>query len=897
MRKKIFEMLSRVATRRAWTVVAVALLLTVMAGVYAGVTLKLNANLDELVSEKLDYHKRYLDFLKEFGDEEYLYVVVDAEKDMPRAKQFIETLVKRLEGIDGLKDVIWRIDNPALEKNFLLYMTPEQLSALKAMVSDGPFAVGNIATWDGFAPLFGALATRISKPVSTKDEDELAQGFTFLDGLVGDMRAALAGPINYKSRLQELFFGDGETFDADGFYKNGDLLFVLIMPNKDYGTMEVIQKPLDRIREAIAQTKLEFPGIDAGLTGKPVLAADEIMTSNSDMTWATTIAIVLVGLVFIFFFRSISRPLLAMLSLVMGISWTFGFVALLFGTLNILSIVFAIILVGAAIEYAIHVVARYQEELAKTGDIEGSIRNMLVAVGPADATTAFTTAAAFLTITWTDFTAIAQLGVIAAFGIVLCLIAMLLVLPAMIVLRDGRRSRVSLKKVRAFALPHIGIIYRRPGTLFAASVVLTLAVIPFVWKVGFDNNLLNLQAKGLESVEYENLILEKSGETTWFARTAATTPKQSHAMARAFEKLPTVRRVDDVERILPEGQAEKMLAVREIAPSFQGLSFKPVGEQVDAASLMFELGRLAQALERLQEQAFRSGRVDAVEELDAFASKIRALAEELRSADQAKRARLGVLQEDFFGDLQRNLEILATGMEASQLGLADLPENVVRRFVSTTGRYSLYIYPKENIWDPVALERFVNDIRSVDPMVVGTPIEVHESGRLMRDTFLRSAALAFVVICLLVWIDFRSWRATVLAVMPLTVGTVWLVGMMGIFGVPFNMANFFAIPIIIGIGVDFGVHLVHRLRAEGSFEAIASATGKAVVLTAVANAIGFGTMMFAHHQGIASLGKIMAIGCVACLAAALIAMPPVARWLGWGRNGSREPSATLRVKK
>jgi hopanoid biosynthesis associated RND transporter like protein HpnN len=885
MRRKIFKFVAHLATVHFRKVVAAAVLITVISAAYAAVTIKLNANLDELVSEKLDYHKRYLDYLEEFGDEEYLYVVVDAGEDMPRAKDFIRSLVKQLDKVEGLRDIIYQIDNPALEKNFLLYMTPEQLTALRAMVGLGPFAVGNVSKWRSFSPLFGALATRIAQPVSTEDEAELSKNFGFIDGLLDDMSAALKGPIDYKSRLQELFFGDGDTFDADGFYRNGDLLFVLIMPQKDYGTMEVIQKPLEEIRAAIAETKAQFPGVDAGLTGKPVLAADEIMTSNKDMTWATTVAIVLVGLVFILFFRSFSRPILAMVSLVMGISWTFGLVALLFGTLNILSIVFAIILVGAAIEYAIHVVARYQEELAKTGDIAASVRQTLLLVGPADATTAFTTAAAFLTITWTDFTAIAQLGVIAASGIVLCLISMLVVLPAMLVIRDRRHTPDELKKVRSFTLPHIGILYRRPKALFVASAIFSLAVIPFVYKVYFDNNLLNLQAKGLESVEYEHLILEKSGETTWFARTAATTPKQSHEMAKEFEKLSTVRRVDDVERILPEGQDEKMKAVAKIAPAFQGLSFAGASDAVDVRGLMFQLGRLASELERLTEQAFSSGRIDAVEELERFSGKVRGLVAEIEKADKSQVARLGKLQGDFFDDMHKNLEILATGMEPENIALGDLPDNIVSRFVSPKGRYSLYIYPKENIWDPVALERFVNDIRSVDPMVVGTPIEVHESGRLMRETFLRSAVLAFIVICILVWIDFRSWRATVLAVMPLTVGTLWLLGVMGIAKIPFNMANFFAIPILIGIGVDFGVHLVHRLRAEKSFDAMASSTGKAVVLTAVANAIGFGIMVFARHQGIASLGQIMAIGCLCCLAAALFAMPPVAKWLGWGRNG------------
>lgn len=884
MRTRAFSFVSRLASAHPWKIAAAAAALTIAAGAYAAATIRLNANLDDLVSDRLDYHRRYIDFLNEFGDEEYLYVVVDASDDMPRAKQFVISLAERLQSVEGLKQVIWKIDNPALERNFLLYMTPAQLAALKGMLTEGPFAVGNIAKWNGFSPMIGALADRISGPVSAEDESQLTQGFTFIDGLLDDMAAGLAGREKYESRLQALFFGDGETFDPDGFYRNGDLLFLMIMPAKDFTTMEVIERPLTDIRAAVAETRAEFPDIDAGLTGRPVLSADEMMTSNRDMTRATILAIVLVGILFVLFFRSVSRPALAMISLVMGISWTFGLVAVVFGTLNILSIVFTLILIGASIEYAIHLVARYQEHLAETGDIEASMSKALSTSGHADLTSALTTAAAFLTIMWTDFTALAELGFIAASGIMLCLAAMLVVLPAMIVLRDRHRAPSALKLVRPFAMPHIGVIYKKPWIIAVVSLLISAATIPFLGRTSFDNNLLNLQAGGLESVKYENLILDKSNETTWFARAVADSIDESHEKARAFAKLPTVRRVDDIERILPEGQDGKIKAVGEIAPAFKGLSFSNVAERADAGMLMFNLGRLASNLERLEGQAFSSGRADAVEELGKFAAKVKKVVDLLIVADAKGLDNLGKLQGEFFRDLHGHIEILAGGMDPRRISITDLPEDLVGRFKSPKERYALFIYPRENIWDPGALTRFVDDIRRVDPNSLGTPIEVHESGRIMRQTFGRSAVLAFLVICLLVWIDFRSWRCAVLAVTPLAVGLLWLFGLMGLFDIPFNMANFFAIPILIGIGVDFGVHLVHRIRADRSLGAIATSTGKGVVLTAATNAVGFGAMMLAAHRGIASLGEIMAIGALCCLAAALIAMPPLAKFLNYGRR-------------
>ncbi|HPQ81012.1 MAG TPA: MMPL family transporter [bacterium] len=884
MRKRVFRCISRFILRHPKKIVAVAVILAAAGVTYAATSIKLNANLDELVSEKLEYHRNYLEFLREFGDEEYLYVVADAGDDLPRAKLFMESLGGKLAGNQELEQVIWKIDNPALERGFLLYLSPAELSTLESMLTGGPFAVKGIASWDGFAPMFGALATRIAGPVSPSDETELATGFAFIDGLIDDMAAAVERGAPYASRLQALFFGGDESFDTDGFLKNGPLLMMLIMPKKDYGTAAVIEKPLRDIRAAIEETKREFPGLDAGLTGRPVLSADEMETSNRDMTLATLLAVLFVSAIFIVTFRGVARPMCAVAALVMGVSWTFGFLALAIGTLNILTSVFALILIAASIEYSIYIVGRYEEELAKGGSVAGAVERTLTTTAMAQLTSAVTTSAAFLTLMWTDFLAIAELGLVSAAGIMLCLASMTIVLPAMLVIRDRRLKPAALKKVKSFDLPWLAKLYRRPSLVLAGAVIAIAAVAPFALRISFDNNLLNLQARGLESVKYEHMLIDKSGETTWFARAVTETAAESHELAERLRALPSVRGVDDVERIVPQGQKEKIEAVRRMAPAFEGVKWTDVSERVNAKRLMFELGRLAANLDRLQAAAFSAGRAEEVEEMEAFAGKIRGLVRMIDEADAEALSRLGRLQKEFFEDIQKNLGILAGGMDPVEIALEDLPRDVSGRFVSPEGRYSMMIYPKENIWDPDALARFVNELRSVDARVIGTPIEVHESGNLMRKTFARSAVAAFLLICVLVWLDFRSLRAAAVAVGTLSGGLLLLFGWMGIFGIQFNMANFFAIPILIGTGIDFGVQVTHRLRQEASFEAMGTSTGRSLLATAAANGLGFGMMMIAHHRGVASLGQILALGCLCCLASALFLAPPLAGRLSWGRR-------------
>lgn len=905
MRTKFFTWLGKWIPRHPWKIVAVSLVLTAVCAALAVTRLSLDADQDNLISEKLAYHKRYKNFLREFGDQEYLYLVVESGGDLARAKQFVRSAAEKISKLPDISEVTYKIDNPALEKSFLLLLNQDQLKSLADMVGGGIFSIQKFASLSSLEGLFATINEEVAKPVSPSEEKKLTLGFKFLDGLIGSLDNAVTKGTAYESQLEQLFFGDG-SFDPDGYLvtKNKKFVICLIMPAKDYGTLAVIEEPLKRIRNAIDETRREFPGVKAGLTGRPVLAADEMATSSRDMNLATVMSIIAVAVVFIIAFRSAARPLLAMTSLIMGITWTYGFVTVAFGTLNILSIVFAIILVGSSIEYGIHVVARYQEELARHRHIDEAVKRMLLAIGKADLTSAATTAGAFATLLFTNFRALKQLGAIAGMGIIFCLSAMLIVLPALLVIRD--QKLYGNRAVPAWATPKpamrvtaITKLYRRPAFLLAAAALLTVAVAPFARKVFFDFNLLNLQAKGIESVEYERKLITESDESTWFANAVAKTPEESAQLSEKFRKLPVVKKVDDITTVVPLDQKARMFLVRRMAPFFEkipltlALSRKgrgnnvpplPRRERVGVRVLVEKIDEFNSSLARLEEEAFSAGRVDAVEELEGFRDRVSQLSHHIEETPEASE-RIAEFENAFFKDLHDKLDLLASGMHPQLLKIEDMPETVRRRFISPKGNYAVYITPAEDIWNEESLKRFVTETRKVDPMVLGTPVEVYESGRIMVRAFLISGVLAFIVIFSLALMDFHSIRAAVMAAMPLALGGLWLVSIMGIFKIPFNLANFFAIPIIIGVGVDSGVHIIHRLKQERELPALGRATGTSVTLTAVTNAIGFGMMMIASHRGIASLGKIMAIGTICCAVAALLVMPPVAwRVLGFNRK-------------
>jgi predicted RND superfamily exporter protein len=194
------------------------------------------------------------------------------------------------------------------------------------------------------------------------------------------------------------------------------------------------------------------------------------------------------------------------------------------------------------------------------------------------------------------------------------------------------------------------------------------------------------------------------------------------------------------------------------------------------------------------------------------------------------------------------------------------------------------VFPKENIWERDELERFVGEVRTVAPKATGTPLGLHEFVGILQSGYIKAALWAFVVIAIMVFVDLRGWLATLLTLVPLMFGIVWMMGAMTALGIPFNPANVLTLPLMVGIGVAYGVYFVQRYREDGDATFWGKSTGRAVMLSALTAIIAFSSMLIGSHRGIRSLGLVMTIGVITCLIASLTLLPAlleIARRRGW----------------
>lgn len=877
-------------------IVAASIILAA-AGGWLGLTrLKIDTDQDKLVSSEADYFRRYkLDYLGNFPETEYVWVAIAVDGQPGRALAFAEDLVVGLRAVPGVVFARHAVDLAGLRDYPLHLLSEDELAAARTRLLAAKEDLRQLVAARDLGDLLGGIVERTSELALDAQEGarEAEEGdraaFGFLDGLLADAERALAGEAPTGEGLGALvpgarastvvpFFDTDPREDPDG--ARARFLFVAVQVERDFATLAVIEGPLAGVRAALSTARAAHPGVEVGLTGRPVLSADEMMSTNADMTLASSISFLGVAIIFMLAFRSVWRPLLVVGALLLGITWTYGFAALAVGSLNLLSLVFTVILIGLGADFGIHVLARYLELRSAGAPPREAAVEALVATGPGNLTAACTSAAAFLSSLLVDFQGLAELGLIAGVGVLLCVLAMHTTLPAALILLEPATARVRPPVTYGF------LARLEPWTrpLALAAVALTVALALVGRGLRFDAALLDLNDPTLESVRWERRLAKEAASSAWFAVFLVPDVPAARALTARLRAHPVFARVESVIDVLPPPGREDRL--RELAQALEPERFAAVptralgdthdtvaADRARVASRLRELeGLLAPLLEKARAARAAPEEVAALDALTSRAGRLAATLERPAAASDPGWRALSAWQVELLDGLKG---FVAALLAPRPLGLAQVPDVIRERTVGRDGQLAVMGFPKDDLWDPAHLERFHGEITAIDPQVTGVPVMVHRSIDAMRRGFVVALGYAVLIVLVLVAVDLRSPAHIALALLPVAVGMVWTAGLAVLAGLSLNLANFYAVPILVGIGVDNGVHLLHRWREAPRSNPATGPTGAAVSLTSATTLVGFGSLFFASHAGLSSLGALLVVGTGAGLVTSLLLLPPV----------------------
>jgi uncharacterized protein len=885
---RLLRRLVRLSCRRPLVTTAISLLLAVAGVTYTLHTLSFGTSGRDLLPRDAGYIVRYNQYARDFGELEDIVIVIEA-RTFEAAKAYAARLVHELR-LSPIKfpRVTYRVDPQRFEGRQLLYLPTEQLKEVRDRIFDYQEFMESFAGDPSLARLVeGANAAMASAFVSNLFDLGLEKGggenTRFLQLVLEQISDRLERPTPYRSPWGTLFSLGERPADA-GYFLSDDksLLFALVeTPKSDKGSFMGDQHSIEAIRAVIAKLKPDFPNVQAGVTGGPTLSNDEMTAAFEDSTVATAIAFALTLLVMMLAFWRVGKPLLMLVVLAVTLSWSMGIIALTVGHLTIFSVMFISIVIGIGIDYGIYFLFRYEEEIFLGRNLKEALQLTAARTGPGMLIGALTAGATFYVLMLTDFRGIQELGFIAGTAILMAWLGMITLFPALLMLVDrhhAERPRNQAPRAYAIERMHVPVLDRitsYPKTVLTVAGIVTVASLGAVPFVGFDYNLLNLQAKGTESVLWEKRILATTGRSGFNGLASATTLEELRKKQEAFEKLPSVSDVDSVLRVIPDNQQEKIGIVKTFAPIVAPVR---VGRSspVDIERLSRALGELERRLDIFATEAGDKLPKD----LKDLRAKTAALLKTLKTADrEVVEPALSHLQSQLYRDFTSKFFDLQRNLNPRPVVLADVPEEIQRKFIGKRGNFLLQIHPRVDIWEREGARTFVRELRSVDPDVTGAPIITYEAIGYMERAYYQGTIYAFLVVGILSFLMIRRVKETLLALLPLVLALLWTIGLMRVFGIQFNMANVWGLPLIIGASAEFGLNVMVRYlegRDHGG-PLVARSTVMAVALSGVSTMVGFGSLMIARHQGIYSLGLLLTLGSACGLFASLVVLPVILR--------------------
>ena len=865
---RFFDHWMPITARHSGWIIVIALVMAGLSLLYTVGHLAIDTDTAGMISSDLPFKRAYEEYKKKFPQiVDTLLVVIDGptEESLYRAVSEVTEFVNARD--DLFVDAYVPGGGEFFDTNKLLFADVDDLEALTDRLAGAQPFIAILAR----NPDLTGLVELLNGAFDTGDPEMIGQVEPIMQGFDETLVHVLKGDDTRLSWLG-MMGGDDTT---------GDLhqQFVIVRPRMDFDEMMPAAASIDALTTMIGDSHIDSDhGFRVRFTGEVALAEDELSTISTGATRAMLLAFLMVGLAL---WKALGSPRLviaSVITLILGIIFTTTFAAIAIGRLNMISMAFAVLYIGLSVDYSIHFCLRYRELRGRRHSHVLALRYSAVDIGPSLILCAISTAIGFYAFIPTSFIGVSELGVIAGTGMFISLILNLTLLPALMTLLKSPQkisTRSNPPGTHPIADPVIRFMTRRRLTIRYSAVVLTAFASVCILRISFDADPINLRDPHSESVSTLNEMMDSGKLKPWSASVLAGNEEEATRIAAEMEPLKVVDQVIDINTFIPEDQEEKIAVIDDLnlimgpIPEIAADSTAPpVDEQIAALRSFVNMlsvrdhasdGAVDRVAERLgaHVQEFLD-RINGEPPVDA-----EILLERLNGAT--------------FGELPTALDTIGTMLEAAPFTVADLPEAVRSRWVSVDGRYRVEVVPSEDLRDTAALRRFVDEVRTVSPNATGSAVSIMESGNTVVYAFQEAIGGALIAIVVVLLIVLRDVRKVILILIPLTAAAIMAGAATVVFDLSFNFANVMALPLLLGVGVDNGIHIVQRAKGHAAAATVVfhTSTARAVFYSALTTILSFGNLAFMAHRGISSMGMILSLGILFMLYTTLVVLPSI----------------------
>ena len=843
---------------------------TFLAFQYTVSHLSINTDTTDMVAANAPFQRNLHNYEKAFSQELHTLLLV-VESDTPELTKAATKRLGRLLSADktNFETVYQPNESEFFHKNGLLYLETNDLQTLSTNLSQAQSFIGRISQEPNLTGFFSIF----DDALNTSNKDQAVP--IDLPALIDKVSFALHKSISGENNLLSW-----ESLIADNKLSShsGNKGFITVLPKFDYTQIRPAE---NAVRNAIAQIQQpDVPSVKVWITGEVGLEDDELVGMSAGTFNASIFSIVLVLFILLLAYRSVLLTLATLISLALGMVFCGAFAAFSVKELNLISVAFAVSNIGLGVEYAIHFCLRYQDNLQHHVEKNRALRSTLISTSPSLILCASTTAIGLYAFVPTDYKGVSELGLLAGTSLFICLLVTLIALPALIRFIPTPAEKLKpptahpLLATLAEKMATFTLHYAKPITLL--TVLISVISIVLIFKVKIDFNPINLRDPNTESViAFKNL--NKDPDTTPMTLTVLVKGEElAKAMQQKLATLATVDKTVSLFDFNPTAQEEKLAIIEEMGLLLgsQAGYFPALKEDNDPIP---GINRLLKTINTILPNKKDAHEIAA---LNAFKAELLDILIELDTRQQpSRRMFIEKIQTALLGTLPSAMNELLTGLNAQEVTLADLPTDFKDRWLSKDGSYRIQIFPKKDLNDLDNLQQFIEDVQSIAPETTDLPVIYWESMKEVVRSFQKAITIALVVIAILLYGIRRNITDTLLVMAPLILAGLFTMASTVLTGTPINYANIIALPLLLGLGVDNGIHMVEKLHHSLSEKQniYQSSTARAMFYGALTTASSFGGLAFSTHEGIASMGLIITIGIFWIMTCTFVVLPALSK--------------------
>ncbi len=861
--------------RRAWLVVALALPTFAWLGYYAFTSLGVNTDTGGMISNDLPWRQAELSFQRAFPQLEGEIQVLIEGQTPDQVDAVRRALVTELAADSVLFESVYVPGGgDYFERNALLFTDQDELVELRDNIER--FAP-SIRRLERRPHLDGALAVVDSAMREVREGADV--NAAPLIGIIAGTFFAQTRRQLFQVSWQELMRGRRAT-PADR------RLFFAVRPHLDFSAGFPARPAMERIKEAFDELPVDMRrGARVRLTGRLVIDQEAFASAAGSTTRAGLLALLFVTITLYIGLRSKRLLIASLITLMAGLCGTAAFAAFAVGALNMISIAFAVLYIGLGIDYAIHFCLGYREGVRQGHEHATALRDVAERVGSSILLSAITTAFCFYAFVPTDFVGLAELGLISGTGMFISLFATLTLLPALLSLFPLDPAKLAEKDAVRWSHPLLAegrlaqhawsFLYRHRYVVLGGAAVaagVSLALLP---RARFDHDHTNLSDPGSESIQvYRELLADTTASTLTIA---ILEPDEEAALRTAdrLERLPEVRAALTLHDFVPGDQAGKRVTLAEIV---ELLGPAPEAHEIEPGIRSAE-ARL-EAIERFQASLAEHlwhGADESSEVAHQAHYALRNWRRELDTWPPSTRAQaVDVIEANLVGTLTEGVRLFRRALEPYEtLDMSRIPRDLRQRWRGVHGEWRIEVLPSEPPILKAQQEAFADAVHGVAPHATGVAVTDLEAGRVAVSAFRSALVWATIATAVILLVLLHSPLAMGLMLVPLLLAGLLTGGASVLLDLPFNFANVITLPLLLGVGVDNGIHMVHRARvappSDGNM--VGTSTARAVLFATLTTMLSFGNLGFATHRGMATMGQMLTLGMSAVLICTLIVLP------------------------